>query len=233
VKTRLYFRKCITALRILLFNVGEKIYQSDYERSRNRWYSDGCESTKRIDFPELDENSLVYDLGGWKGDWASDIYSKYKSKICIFEVVSDYADFIKDRFQKNSDINVFKFGLGKSDEIISLYLGKEGSSAFKNNNTTSNAQKIEIYDVNNYFINNDIDKISLMKINIEGGEYDLMDRILQKNLQSKIEMFFIQFHDFVDNAELRRQSIRTKLEITHDLIFDYPFVWESWKLKKF
>jgi FkbM family methyltransferase len=228
---RLNLRKAISAIRITLFNLGELIYQSEYERNRNRWYQDGSEHTKRIDFAGINEDSIVYDLGGWRGDWASDIYAKYKAKINIFEAVPEYADHIIERFKKNSDIKTYKYGLGCINEKISIYIGKEGSSVFKNNNTSSAAKKIEIIDINQHFREFDITSISLIKINIEGGEYDLMDRILEKNLQNKIDRFFIQFHDFVDNADSRRKSIQSKLSITHDLIFDYPFVWEYWVKK--
>ncbi len=207
-------------------------YQSEYERNREKWYPDGCESTKRINFSQLNSDSIVFDIGGWRGDWASDIYAKYKSRIHVFEAVPEYAEFISKRFSANPEIIVHSHGLGNSDSKILIYIGDEGSSLFKNYNTSGVAKEIEIRDVCGFAKSKNITEIDLMKINIEGGEYDLLERIFEGNLHFCIDGFLIQFHDFVENAESRRESIRSKLSVTHELIFDYPFVWESWKRKK-
>lgn len=44
-----------------------------------------------------------------------------------------------------------------------------------------------------------------------------------KNLQ-------IQFHNFVDSAEEKREAIRKQLSLTHKLTYDYYFIWENWEL---
>ena len=42
----------------------------------------------------------------------------------------------------------------------------------------------------------------------------------------------VQFHDFIiQNAEERMINIQRKLELTHELTYQYVFVWENWKLK--
>ena len=42
----------------------------------------------------------------------------------------------------------------------------------------------------------------------------------------------VQFHDFVLDAESRMKSIQADLRKTHELTYQYDFVWENWKLKK-
>ena len=37
---------------------------------------------------ELDKNSIVLDLGGYKGDWANEIYRRYGCNIFIFVVTN-------------------------------------------------------------------------------------------------------------------------------------------------
>lgn len=41
----------------------------------------------------------------------------------------------------------------------------------------------------------------------------------------------IQFHNFVDNAEEKREVIRKQLSLTHELTYDYYFIWENWELR--
>ena len=201
------------------------------KKNRTLWSADGGESTLRIEFPGLSAHSVVLDCGGWKGDWSSDIYSKYRSKIYIFEPVPQFNQHILKRFSENNDIYVNDYGIGSHDTSLKIYLGSEGSSIFKNRNTTSSECEVSIVDVQGFIENSGIDSISLIKINIEGGEYDLIDRMIDCSYHHLTDRFLIQFHDFVPEAVSRRDKIRCKLKETHDLIFDYPFVWEYWRKK--
>jgi len=41
----------------------------------------------------------------------------------------------------------------------------------------------------------------------------------------------VQFHDFVPHAKTRMQSIQRRLAITHELSYQFEFVWENWSRK--
>jgi len=71
-----------------------------------------------------------------------------------------------------------------------------------------------------------------MKINIEGGEYDLLSYIIGKGLHKSIKNIQVQFHK-VDGLlwEVRSTSIQRQLMKTHELTWQTPFVWENWSLK--
>ena len=71
-----------------------------------------------------------------------------------------------------------------------------------------------------------------MKINIEGGEYDLLEHFLESGFIKNINNIQIQFHDFIPNAEERMKKIQYELEKTHSLTYQYPFVWENWQRKQ-
>ena len=70
-----------------------------------------------------------------------------------------------------------------------------------------------------------------MKINIEGAEYDLLEHLIDTGLISNIHNIQVQFHDFVSNAEQRMIMLQKELEKTHGLTYQYPFVWENWRVK--
>jgi hypothetical protein len=80
---------------------------SPHEKMVSRWYHDQGETTLRLNY-DLDEHSLVFDLGGYKGQWASDVFSMYRCNIFVFEPVKAYANNIRQRFVKNPNINVFE-----------------------------------------------------------------------------------------------------------------------------
>jgi len=69
-----------------------------------------------------------------------------------------------------------------------------------------------------------------VKINIEGGEYEVLYRLINSGYVKKCKNLQIQFHVFVKDCAIRREEIRSKLLETHHLTYDYPFTWENWEL---
>jgi cellulose biosynthesis protein BcsQ len=78
----------------------------------------------------------------------------------------------------------------------------------------------------------DIKRIDLMKINIEGCEYNLLECLIGIGFIKNIKNIQVQFHDFVEDAEKRMMEIQKNLQKTHYLTYQYPFVWENWEIKQ-
>jgi FkbM family methyltransferase len=195
-----------------------------------RWYKDDPHSLKRSTFNFLNEDSIVFDLGGYEGQWSSDIYARYKSKILIFEPIKSYADLIADRFKPNKDIKVYQFGLGIGDSEIDITIDAFASSVITQNNNRKK-EKIQIKDFLAFLNENRIKSIDLIKINIEGSEFDLLEYLIQHDYLKKITGLLIQFHRFAPNAISRMENIKSNMKNTHECIFSYEFVWEFWQLK--
>ena len=71
-----------------------------------------------------------------------------------------------------------------------------------------------------------------MKINIEGGEYDLLDSLISADIVQSIANIQVQFHDFlIKDAKEKMRKIQEKLSLTHEPTYQYEFVWENWKIK--
>ena len=69
-----------------------------------------------------------------------------------------------------------------------------------------------------------------MKINIEGGEYELLEHLIEEKLMADIANIQVQFHDFIPGAQARMEAIQQELKKTHSLTYQYLFVWENWRL---
>jgi hypothetical protein len=80
-----------------------------YRAMVKKWYSDGGDNRFRFDYP-LDSRSLVLDVGGYEGQWASDVYARYRCRIMVFEPVARFAHDIAERFRHNTDITVSPTG---------------------------------------------------------------------------------------------------------------------------
>jgi FkbM family methyltransferase len=205
----------------------------EYLCGRNKYYAqwvkDDGDSTLRLDY-DLNECSVVFDVGGYKGQWASDIFSKYQSKIFIFEPVPEYAEKIKKRFSKNKKIEVLDFGLGGTERKTIISVQKDGSSIYKNS-IGCESEQVNIMSGSEFIFSRSFEKIDLMKINIEGGEYELLNDLIKTGVIKKIENLQVQFHNIFPDAECKMLSIQEALSRTHRLTYQYPFVWENWKLK--
>jgi FkbM family methyltransferase len=172
---------------------------------------------------------MVFDLGGYEGQWASDIFSKYCCTIHIFEPVHEFASKIQERFKYNQKIYTHEFGLSNENKTVSISLSKDSSSIYKRNGEQTTAILMRAVD---FMRENSIKKIDLMKINIEGGEYDLLEHLIDSDFIRNIDNVQIQFHDFVSDAFHRMSNIQHFLSRTHITTYQYPFVWENWMRKR-
>jgi FkbM family methyltransferase len=196
-----------------------------------KWYIDDPRGLKRTTFDFLTSESVAFDLGGYQGEWASDLYARYNCNIYIFEPVEEYISVIKARFKKNEKIKPFGFGL--SNETTDAYISiDEFASKISTEGETKNVKKIHLKKFTDFAQVNNLNKIDLIKINIEGAEYLLLEHLFETGYIKNINTILIQFHNFEKEAPQRRQKIQKQLEQSHSKLFDYPFVWECWQLNK-
>jgi FkbM family methyltransferase len=193
-----------------------------------QWFKDNGDKTLRLNY-DLNPMSLVFDLGGYEGQWASDIYSMYNCKILIFEPYLPFAQNIKFRFKNNHNIQTYEFGLGARTEKVGFSVLDNSSTMFQ---TKLQNEAIDIVSVADFLRENSIQSVDLVKINIEGAEYELLECLLNNDLICIFKNIQVQFHDFiVEDAEERMKAIQNKLSLTHELTYHYNFVWDNWKIK--
>jgi FkbM family methyltransferase len=190
-----------------------------------KWFNDKGDSTLRINYP-LTNESIVFDVGGYKGDWADKISKKYDPFIFIFEPVPQYYQSIKNRFSNNSEIKVFNFGLSNQDKVEKISVLRDASSIYQN---SEHRIQIDLRDIKSLLKDLEIKSVDLIKINIEGEEYELLKRIIETGMITKFSDIQVQFHNFFSDAPASREKIRNALQKTHSLTYDYPFVWENWR----
>ena len=186
-----------------------------------------------VEYSELDESSLIIDVGGYIGDFTAEISARYGCLIYVFEPVPAFARELRARFEKNKKINIQEIGLGSQTVKESIICDGDASSLYKGKETKSESGiDVSIIDVVEWFDINRIENVSLMAINAEGEEYPLLDRLIESGYISKIENLLVQFHDiYQKDAEERMNRIQRELLKTDRPVFQYKFVWERWKRK--
>ncbi len=203
------------------------VVRDPFTRAHRRWVKDRGDETLRLDYP-LSPDSLVLDVGGYRGEWTHRIVERYDPFVLIIEPVPTYAKWLRKRFHDNPKVEVFDFALAEKDDVAEFTLLEDGSSLFRNGGTRIT---VRCRDVVAFLAERGIGRIDLMKVNIEGGEYPLLDRMLDADLCRCCRDLQIQFHDIFPGAGSWRQGIRERLAQTHALTYDYEFVWENWCLR--
>lgn len=193
-----------------------------------RWFNDGGDEKYRYTY-DLNKDSVVFDLGGFEGNWSNTINNLYKPTLYIFEPIKKYYNNIVSRFKNETNIKVYNFGLSDKKQIAKINLSNDASSIHISE--TLNFENIELEDISDFLNENELTEVDLLKINIEGCEYELLERLINANKLTTFKNIQVQFHIFVDNAIERRNKIREFLQKTHTETYCYNFVWENWKLK--
>lgn len=196
----------------------------------DRWFRDKGDETLRLEYP-LTRDSIVFDLGGYHGDFAAAIHKRYGCRVYVFEPVPQFHQICEKRFLGNNKIICLSYGLSDTDGWFDLSLADDGSSFIS---STCNIAHIraQIRSAAKCIRELRIDKIDLMKINIEGGEFDVIPALINSGDITRIRYLQVQFHNFVERAAERRLAIRRQIACTHGEMWNYEFVWESWVLRQ-
>lgn len=207
--------------------LGQYMKSIQYYRVK-RWFEIDDQQNLRYAH-NLNESSLIFDVGGFKGETTEIYFKTFNCNIWVFEPVEDFANEIKMKFKNNPKVKVFNFGLSdrNSEEIVKVR--EDSSSVIRE--ISDKRVKANFIRGSDFIREHKLSKIDLMDINIEGGEYELLEDIINTNSIDIIDNVQIQFHDFIANAKERMVKIRSLLSVTHYPTYQYDFVWENWKRK--
>jgi len=182
---------------------------------------------------DIGADSVVVDAGAYIGEWAQDIMDRYNPTIHAFEPDPRNYRRLEEKARSCPRIIAYSYGLGDRTERVRMTLEFLGSSMFpgaEQQNDVPSAE-VEIRDITEVWQSLGLDRVDLMKINIEGAEFPLLERMLDADLLRQVDCFLIQFHEWHPGAYGRRRNIRKALSRSHKLAWDHHFVWEKWVRK--
>jgi len=173
------------------------------------WIEANKNKDLRLDYA-FEDSAIIFDCGGYKGDYCSDLLECNSSmNIYVFELIDGYTDIIRARFRNNPNVKIFDFGLGNRNHEIPIEVNELHSSVYTNSeNITTEIGQIK--ELNPFMHEQKIDCVDLIKLNIEGGEYDLLEYM-------------------IDTGSIREISVG--LNRTHKVTWSYDWIFENWELK--
>jgi FkbM family methyltransferase len=175
----------------------------------------------------LTAQSVVIDGGGYMGDWTAALLNECDPYVTIYEPVPAFCRRLADRFAANPKVTVQPLGMGSRYENRTFAIASDASGMFAP--TSAETVQVRMTDVAREF--ELLERIDLLKLNIEGSEYEVLERLLETASIRKVVQLRVQFHLSVPGATERYRKVRRRLRQTHRLVWRYPFVWEEWKLK--
>lgn len=139
-------------------------------------------------FLKDNDELIILDIGANYGNYTKRFLVDFpNTKYHLFEPQKICYDYLKSQFKNNSNIKVFNFAVSDKDTNSYIYFDKIGSpkaSLYKRDIShhkikLNYKEKIKVINFNNFFENN-YTKVSLLKIDIEGNEYSLLNSIRNK-----------------------------------------------------
>jgi FkbM family methyltransferase len=179
---------------------------------------------RAIDWP-LTRDSVVVEVGGYKGRWALQIAERYNPRLYVFEPQSWAAQVCREVLGDLAE--VLPFGIGVEDGYFMMGEYETDGCSFAKEPGDDYAL-CQMKDVSAAFTDLQFDHIDLMLVNIEGYEYTLIPHMLNQGIHPSRLM--VQFHTFADPKGEQGRAIEGRLgELGYRMAWTYGEVLTAWE----
>lgn len=188
------------------------------EESQSVWQSQNREHL-RYEYPDIINGmaDTVIDLGAYRGEWAHAMHKAYNCNVIAVEPTDNIY------YESDRPFNIINKAAWLNDGKL-----KVGGAFYYTSAYEDPTHEYECFDINSLL--SKYDEIALVKMNIEGAEYKLLNHIIDAGLHRRIRNLQVQFHLIEgEPVEGMYGAIASKLRETHHLSWYYPFCWENWR----
>lgn len=179
----------------------------------------------------LDEHSIVYSFGiGEDISFDRFIIEKHHCHVFGFDPTPKSINWIKNQ-ELPSNFEFLNYGLSEKSGLFDFYLPKNpdwvsGSMVIQDNLDVNEKVSVEMKSLDDIVSELRHEKIDLLKMDIEGSEYSVIDSILNSKVQ--INQIQIEFHDrFFENGKMKTQQAVAKLKERGYEIFAVSSTYEE------
>lgn len=177
---------------------------------------------------KLTANDLVLDCGFFRGDFSRNILDLFGCKIIAFEPCKAFFDAGKERFKDEPRLELLPCGIGASAREETFHIQGDSTGLFAHADDIETVQIISFLD---FLKTRNIKKVDLLKLNVEGMEYELLEQIIELGCFDLFPRIQVQFHHTVPGYVARYEAVRKELLKHYNLTFEITFVWEFYDKK--
>jgi FkbM family methyltransferase len=208
----------------------------DYRPAVNQFFGAARQNPRLLYDIDLHDGAVMVDVGGYEGEWSGQILARAETQgaravdLHVFEPEPNSLERLQRALGEDGRVHLHPFGLASCDRFQRMAVGGPGTSQFKSGSQPGffGAADLELRDVNTVVTRLGIDHIDVMMINIEGGEYELIDRLYETDWLPRIDCLLVQFHEFGPDAYRARRRNRRELAESHRCTWSYKWVFERW-----
>lgn len=183
------------------------------EESQAIWQAENLEHL-RYEY-DLRPDDLVIDIGAYRGEWAEQIYRLHKCKLILIEPTPYILGFPYGEIVNKA--------AWTHDGVL-----KFGGAYYYSSSYEMPTDEYPCFDLNELLTK--YDDIAVVKINVEGAEYELLNHIIDAGLHKRIRNLQVQFH-LIEGQPVEEMygAIAERLSETHKLTWRFGFCWENWQ----
>ena len=147
--------------------------------------------------------ATILDVGSNIGQFASlvsDLFHKENFNIYCFEPMEQSYKVLSDKFNNKKNFKLFNYGLGKLNEKRKIYFDNpiSGSASLVEHSHHFDIDKasqktIDLDSIDNFVNINNIKKIDLLKIDVEGFEFEVLNGARQAISNRRIDSILFEF----------------------------------------
>jgi FkbM family methyltransferase len=159
------------------------------------------------DFVNVEENDIVIDIGFNYGLFSMVSLKNNPSKIIAFEpnpkLVSNY-----QKFFNHEKIELHQKAVSNKTGIVTFNENNDpGMSTLLSDINTHNINaiyEVELINFYEFIQKNNINQIDYLKIDCEGGEYDIFDSIPNEYLTNQVKKIALEFHHKFEDEKVQK-----------------------------
>ena len=158
-----------------------------------------------------DDQPVVLDCGANEGEFSIWANTTFKAKCFGFEPDPR----LYKKLVSKHNVTYYKVAIGHQEGEVMLNLGLEKCSSirFNENNKKQKTSLVKVINLEKFCSDNAINKINLIKMDIEGAELDVLEGFSNEFLAKTVSLT-VEFHDFLNKSDLPRiLSIIKKMEM--------------------
>ena len=172
---------------------------------------------------ELNKTSVCIDCGANVGV-ITELFASKGAEVHAFEPYKPCYDEIVKKFGNNSKIHIYNQGVLDKNTTMKLYkfehqdyddlFFSQGASMYTTNEEINKNDyvEVEVIDICE-FIKNLNKPIDILKIDIEGAEYDVLDKLIDMELYKNIKHILVEDHcETIPEIREKAETVKNKIK---------------------
>jgi len=175
--------------------------------------------------PELCDGDFVLEAGAYEGAWSKKVCEAKNCTVHAYEPASRAYKVAKERTQGCRGLVLHPYGIGKQARTDVLCdRNRDGANTFGWNPENEPRETVQIRDAAEEVTYRGENAIA--HLNAEGGEVEILERLLEVGFIQKCKLVLAQWHPYDDALRARIVAITEQMDKTHDLERRGP--WVAW-----